>query len=169
MQTVIRQASIDDKKAIWDFITVAYEKTAQYKIPDRWNWEYLKNPFVDNSKTELPIFIALKNGHIVGQICAILCHMKIGEEICQVAATGDLIVLPECRGEGIAQALVQAAMEYYNIHIAIFCHDITRRIYYNSMDSLRFKAIPIYRRFIKINRDSVFYFMMTKTSKYNWL
>jgi GNAT superfamily N-acetyltransferase len=168
MQTIIRQASIDDKNAIWDFIKVAYENRARYKIPDRWNWEYLNNPTLENKSKELPIFIAIKDGHIAGQICAILYEIKIGEELQHIAGGVDLVVLPICRKEGVGQKLVQAIAEHYKLYMAISMSDITWRIYdrcgYNKL-----KAIPTYRRLVKISDASVKRYLIRKTKNHLWL
>ena len=168
MQTFIRQASIDDKMAIWDFIKVAYGDSAQYKIPDRWNWEYLENPSVDKNGKKLPIFIAIKDGQIAGQICAILSQIKIGDEIHQIAEGVDLVVLPICRGEGIGQKLIQSIAEHYKLYMVISAGAVTRRIY-ERLGYNKIEPIPIYRRLVKVNRESVFHFLMRKTENHMWL
>jgi GNAT superfamily N-acetyltransferase len=168
MQTIIRQASIDDKNAIWDFIKVAYKDFARYKIPERWNWEYLNNHILDSKSKELPIFVAIRDGHIAGQICAILFQIKIGEELHHIAGGVDLVVLPICRGEGVGQKLVQTIAEHYKLYMAISMSDITWRIYdrcgYNKI-----KAIPTYRRLAKVSRASVTRFLIRKTKNHLWL
>ncbi|MGO9138314.1 MAG: GNAT family N-acetyltransferase [Syntrophales bacterium] len=171
MQTIIRQASIDDKMAIWDFIEEAYEDAAKYKIPTRWNWQFLENPLVDKSGKELPIFIAIKGDHIVGQLCAILGQIKIGAEIHRVAASCDLVVLPECRGEGIAQRLIQAVAENYEIYYTISCSEPTMRIF-DRIEHLgyhKLELVPTYRRFVKLNREFIFRYLMQKTVKHSWM
>ncbi len=168
METIIRQATIDDKKDIWDFINIAYGDHAKDKIPDRWNWAFYEHPLTNKSQKALPIFIAIKDGHIVGQLCAIQSYMKIGEEIHPAVAGCDLIVLPECRGEGVAQRLFQAVVEQFQIFLAIAFAKATQRILYR-MNPLRLEPIPTYRRFQKIDKDSVFYFLMQKTSNHSWM
>jgi len=165
MTTVIRQAIIDDKQAIWEFLMAAYGEFSRYKIPDRWIWEFLDNPLNDMSRKELPIFIAIKDGHIVGQLCAILGEMKIGDEIHPAVAGCDLIVLPECRGQGLAQALIQAVVEHYKIYLAISFAQSTKRIYYR-MEPLRLDTIPTYIRFQHVSKESVVQFLMQKTANH---
>jgi GNAT superfamily N-acetyltransferase len=171
MDTIIRQASLDDKFEIFEFINLAYGDLSRNKIPGRWNWQFFENPLVDKNGKKLPIFIAIKDGHIAGQLCAVLSQIKIGEEICQVAASCDLVVLPECRGEGIGQRLIQALAEYYKIYYTISCSGTTRRIFdrIEHLGYYKFEPIPTYRRLVKVNKDSVFYFIMLKTQKYLWL
>ena len=168
MEIIIRQAYIDDKMAIWDFIKAAYGDHAKDKIPDRWNWEFYENPLTNEKQQALPIFIAIKDSHIVGQLCAIQSQMKIGEEVHPAVSGCDLIVLPECRGQGIAQRLIQAVVDHFQIYLAIAFAKATRRIYYR-MDSIRLEPIPTYRRFQKMDAESVFYFLMQKTTNHRWM
>lgn len=168
MQTLIRQATIDDKKDIWDFINIAYGDHAKDKIPDRWNWAFYEHPLTNKSQKTLPIFIAIKDGHIVGQLCAIQSYMKIGEEIYPTVGGCDFIVLPECRKEGVAQRLLLAVVEHFQILLAIVFAKATQRIL-SRMNPVRLEAIPTYRRFQKIDKDSVFYFLMQKTSNHIWM
>lgn len=165
MQTIIRQASIDDKIAIWQFITVAYGPSAQNKIPDRWNWAFLENPIANKSSKGLPIFIAIKDGKIVGQICAILYQVKIGGKMHCMACGVDFIVLPVCRGEGVGHKLIKAIVEHYGLYMNTYMAAITRRIY-NNLEFIEFEPIPTYRRFVKLNRATVCTYLMQKTIKY---
>ena len=165
MQTVIRQASISDKIAIWDFIKVAYGDSAQNKIPDRWNWAFLENPLVNKSGKELPIFIAIKDGKIVGQICAILYQIKIGDKMHCMACGVDFIVLPICRGEGVGQKLMQAIVEYYGLYMNTYMAASTRHIYHR-LGFSEFEPIPYYRRLVKLNSATVCAYLMQKTTKY---
>lgn len=170
METIIRQALLSDKIGIWEFIKKAYGDSACFKIPDRWNWEYLENPWVQKNTKYLPIFLAIKDGEIAGQLCAVLSDIKIGDEIHHVAASCDLIVLPRWRGEGIAQRLIQAVAEHYRIYYTISCSGTTRRIFDRiEKDGYRkYRAIPTYRRLVKVNEQSVLEFIIMKTRKHDW-
>jgi len=168
MPTVIRQACIDDKSAIWDFLKKAYGDASSLKIPDRWNWEYLENPYVDEGGKELAIFIAINNGEIVGQMCATPCQIKIGDEIHQIAPAADLIVLPHCRGKGIAEKLVKAIAEHYKLYMSISCAPTSRRIF-DRLGCNTIESIPCYKRLVKVNPEIVFRFLMRKTKNHLYL
>ena len=165
---IIRQGLIDDKKAIWDFIRAAYSDSIKYRIPDRWNWEYLDNPSADKSGNKLPIFIAIKDGQIVGQICAIVYQIKIGEEMHRIAGGVDLVTLPNCRGEGIGQRLIRAIAEHYKLYMAISMDPVTRRIY-ERLEYSKMEPIPIYRRLMKLDRESTSRLLMAITRNHLWL
>ena len=56
--TTIRQATLADKAAIFDFLRIAYARGSEFKFPDRWEWAFERNPFVEG----LPIWIAIAEG-----------------------------------------------------------------------------------------------------------
>lgn len=164
MQTIIRQASISDREAIWDFIKIAYEDKAQYLIPDRWTWLYLENPFLDKDTKELPIWLAIKDGHIVGQICAFPVEIKIGNEMRRAAWGTDLVVLASCRREGLAQKLTQGIVEHYGLWMGIMMADASRRIF-ERFGCANIEPVSIYRRFAGLDRDSFFRLFVQKLKR----
>jgi len=165
MQTIIRQASIADKGALWDSIKIAYGDLAQHMIPDRWNWQYLDNPFLDKNAKELPIWIAIKGDRIAGQICAIAVEIKVGDEIHHAVWGVDLIVLPTYRRQGIGRRLIEAIIEHYGFYMALWMSPATRRIYHRLGGCIDIEPVPVYRRLVKLNRDSVFRYLMTRTRR----
>ena len=56
MSITVRQATIDDKLEIFSFLDLAYGENARYKYPERWEWQFVHNPF---KPTELPVWIAI--------------------------------------------------------------------------------------------------------------
>lgn len=171
MQTVVRQATIDDKNAIWDFISVAYGNEARDKIPDRWNWEFLENPLVDKSRKEIPVFIAIKDGNIIGQMGEMLCQIKIGEDMYRIGTGVDLIVHPDYRRYGIAKKLIEAISKHLDVRYTIVRSKITTKILdtYKQLGYQKFKTIPVYRRFVKLDRVSASHFLTVKTANHLWM
>ena len=51
----VRQATLDDKQKIFEFIRLAYPNRWKYKIPERWEWEFELNPFCPPG--QLPIWM----------------------------------------------------------------------------------------------------------------
>ncbi len=73
----VRQATPADQAAIYEFIQTAYAGRSEYKIPERWAWAYLNNPFKETAA--LPIWIAVGgDGRVVGQTCALIEPLKLG-------------------------------------------------------------------------------------------
>lgn len=164
METIIRQALLTDIKEIWDFLKIAYGESAKYKIPERWNWEFIENPLNNKKDNKIPIFIAIKNGVIIGQACAILNKIKIGNEIYSSIAGCDLMVLPEHRKEGLAQKLIEKLAEHYKIFLAISYAAATKRIY-DRMKHIKLEPVPTYFRFQRIESDILYYYLLQKTAK----
>ena len=91
VEPTVRQATLNDRDAIWEFTKAAYGDLAQYKIPQRWNWQFWDNPFVDQREEKLPVWIAVKDGRIVGQTCGSQVVIKIGDRIEQGAWGGNSV------------------------------------------------------------------------------
>src|SRR3990172_11710019 len=103
---IIRQATLKDKDALWEFIKNAYEGEekglSRFKFPKRWIWQFTENPFFKETGDKLPIWIALKDDRIVGQICFQPVEVKIGDKIYNASYGSDMIVSKDCRGGGIS-------------------------------------------------------------------
>ena len=150
----IRQASLSDKEAIWNFIKLAYPNSHCNMIPDRWNWQYTQNPNISKITEELPIWIALKDASIVGQLCTIPVEIKTEGGVYPAVWGVDLIVLPSCRGEGVGRRLIQEAAEKRQFYMAIEMSDTTKRIY-NRLNYPDLAPVPVYRRIVHLSADLV--------------
>lgn len=123
---LIRQATLDDRAAIHEFIRTAYADRAQYKIPERWQWQFVDNPFW--SGPGLPIWIAVDGARVVGQTGAMLEPLKFGAAATRVAWSVDTYVLPEYRGQGLGHRLQQANQEHHRVFISLAMSEQNRRI-----------------------------------------
>jgi GNAT superfamily N-acetyltransferase len=168
VQAIIRQASIADREALFDFVRVAYGDRAKHKIPDRWKWYFQDNPFLRGDGERLPIWIAIKDGRIVGQWCAVPVEMKIGEEVRQASWGIDLIVLPTCRGEGLASRLFHAFAEHYELRMSVSMTAITRHIYTRE-GSISVAPVSVFRRLVGLNRRSILLYVQARLRRWPWL
>ena len=123
----VRRATIEDQNAIFEFIKMAYVGRWQYKIPERWQWEFIDNPFLFDDG--LPIWIAVEeDGSVVGQTCALVEPIKIGEEVHKVGWSVDTFLLPEYRGQGIGFQLQKANDQANEIFMSLSMSKANRRI-----------------------------------------
>ncbi len=123
----VRQATPADQEALFAFIRQAYEGRWQYKIPDRWAWLYVDNPFLEGSA--LPIWIAVtEGGEVVGQTCAMIEPIKIGTRHTRVGWSVDTFVLPAYRGQGIGYRLQEANDRANPLFMSMFMSAANRRI-----------------------------------------
>jgi len=105
--TEVRRATLADKQAIFNFLAKAYGDKARYKFPERWEWQFENNPF--RNSDELPVWVAVdEEGSVVGQICAMIEPLLLGDEIHRLSWAVDLVVLPEHRRRGIGFELCDA-------------------------------------------------------------
>ena len=145
----IRRATLEDKPKIFKFIQNAYTNIWQYRIPDRWEWEFLKNPHL-NSK-DLPIFIAIdSDGEVIGQSCALIEEAKIGSEIYKIGWGVDAFVLPEYRGQGIGMQLQKANDEARAIFMSLSMAKSVRKMKIR-LGSTPIDPVPVYRRYQRLS------------------
>lgn len=143
----VRRAKVEDKPAIFNFIQNAYTGRWQYKIPDRWNWQYVENPFI--SSKELPIWIAINSdGEVVGQSCAMMEPLKLGSTVRSMAWGVDLIVDPQYRGQGLGSELKKANDESHDIFMSLTMADRTQRI----NTELGFASIQPVPTYLRVNQ-----------------
>jgi len=148
---MIKRATLEDKPEIYRFIQKAYIIIWQYRIPDRWEWEFLKNPHLGNA--DLPIFIAVdSDGKVVGQSCAMIEKVKIGSEIYKLGWGVDAFVLPEYRGQGIGMQLQIANDEAQVIFMSLSMAKAVRRMKVR-LGSTPIDPIPVYRRYQRFSSD----------------
>ena len=147
----IRRATLEDKPEIFEFIQNAYTNIWQYRIPDRWEWEFLKNPHLGN--TDLPVFIAVdRDGKVVGQSCALIEEVKIGTEIYKLGWGVDAFVLPEHRGQGIGMQLQKANDEARAIFMSLSMAKSVRKMKVR-LGSTPIDPIPVFRRYQRFTSD----------------
>jgi hypothetical protein len=114
----VRRATLADKQAIFKFLPKAYTGRSQYKFPERWEWQFEKNPF--RRGCELPVWIAVdEGGAVVGQIGAMFEPLRIGAEVHRLGWAVDLVVLPECRGQKVGFKLTTAIHHGSDILMAL--------------------------------------------------
>ncbi len=123
----VRRAELADQEAVFAFIRQAYEGRWQYKIPERWAWLYLNNPFLEGP--DLPVWVAVtERGEVVGQTCAMIEPVKIGGTRTRVSWSVDTFVLPAYRGQGLGYRLQEANDRANPLFMSMFMSSANRRI-----------------------------------------
>ena len=149
----VRQATPADRPAIFDFIRQAYAGRWEYKIPERWEWEYVDNPYLE--KGDLPIWIAVTdNGQVVGQTCAMIEPLKLGEAVHRVGWSVDTFLLPEYRGQGIGYRLQKANDEANPIFMSLSMSAANRRIKVKQ-GSIPLPPVTAFERPVRYRPDAV--------------
>lgn len=126
MSVVVRQATREDKPALFEFIRKAYGQDSARKIPDRWRWEFEENPEWKGS--DLPVWIAVDGEKIVGQTCAMPFRLRFGGTTYSASWSVDTIVLPECQGQGIGTLLQRANAQANPIFMSLSMSKANRTV-----------------------------------------
>lgn len=138
----IRQATLADREAIFNFIKQAYPGRWQYKIPERWEWLYVNNPYL--KAAELPLWIAVDSKeNVVGQTGALVEPLVIGGDDFRVGWSVDTFLLPEYRGQGLGRKLQQANDEANPIFMSLSMSDANRHIK-TSLGSILLEPVSTY-------------------------
>lgn len=162
MEVLVTQAAKEDEKIIEEFLKIAYKDRWQFKYPDRWYWEFVNNPYWAGDK--LPIWIALQDGRLVGQTCAMYSPLMVGGYLYKVAWSVDTIVLPECRGGRIGNRLQRASANHNKIFMSLSMSEANRRI------KIKFGSIPVdpvcvYTKRMSYHRDTIYKFFIKRAEK----
>jgi GNAT superfamily N-acetyltransferase len=152
-EIVIRQATLADREAIFAFIRQAYAHKIDLRIPDRWEWEFVHNPFRAPGAA-LPIWIALDDEQVVGQSCAMMTPFKIGVWEGPAAWGVDAYVLPDYRGRGIGTALQQANRDGNPVWISVTMAETVQHIK-EKLGSVRTHPVEVWSRRVRVMPEHV--------------
>jgi hypothetical protein len=149
----VRRAALSDKQAIFEFLSKAYAGRAQYKFPERWEWQFEKNPFRQGD--ELPIWIAVdEKGTVVGQDCTMFEPLKIGTEAHRLAWPVDSIVLPEYRNQKIGSRIFEAHFSDKAIFVALAMAE-TSRHFLTKRGGIPIDSVAVFDRVVRFDPLSI--------------
>jgi GNAT superfamily N-acetyltransferase len=122
----IRRAGEADREEIGRFLGLAYHPWGQFKYPERWQWQFVHNPF--RPPGELPVWLAISEGAIVGQVANTHVRLKVGGQVVRAVNQSDLVVLPSHRRSGVARALMTASLEGVDGALNLWMSSTTEKI-----------------------------------------
>jgi GNAT superfamily N-acetyltransferase len=156
---LVRQATVADKPALFEFLRRAYPDRAQYKFPARWEWEYEHNPF---ARGTLPIWIALDGDRVIGQSGALVEPLVLDGRETRVGWGVDFFVLPEYRGRGLGTRLQQANNAGNEIFMSLSMAATAARI--KTHIGLRpLPPVPVYTKIVRHDPVSVLHTLAART------
>jgi GNAT superfamily N-acetyltransferase len=149
----VRQATPADQDAIFEFIRHAYAGRWQYKIPERWDWIYVNNPYLDEGM--LPLWIAVdEHGIVVGQTGALVEPLMVEAKEYRVGWSVDTYLLPEFRGQGLGRELQQANDAANPIFMSLSMSNANRHIK-KSLGATPLDPVSIYVKTLRHFPDQV--------------
>lgn len=149
----VRQANLADRPRIAEFLPIAYPGRAQYKYPERWQWQFIDNPFVHGFEG-IPIWIALAEDRIIGQTCAQLEPFKVGDQQTTVGWSVDTFVCPEYRGYGIGKQLQKANQDAHRLFMSLSMSAANRGIK-KKLGATQLPVVKVLDLRIGIDREQV--------------
>ncbi len=105
----IEQFRIAETEALLSFLQNAYPSEPKRSNPDFWTWHFLENPYTDPG--DLPVWVAVSGGQIVGHLAGILVKLKAGSAETRAIWIVDFIIRADFRGKGLGKRLALAAQE----------------------------------------------------------
>lgn len=154
MTITIRQATIDDKPAIFAFLDKAYGEKARYKYPERWEWQFERNPF--RNPNLLPLWIAeTEDGNIVGQIGSQIEPLKLGDNLHHKIYWGvDLVVLPDYRNQKVGYNL-NLAMVKQNDNIIALPMSGAYRHYLLKIGAKEVDVTQVFQKYLHLDASAI--------------
>lgn len=96
----------DDRDAVFSLYRDVFGEEAGDLFERRWDWQFEGNPARQNAP--LLIWLAEKDGEIVGHLASFPQRMKVVDQVFVVYHDCDLIVSPKVRRQGVGRHLVKA-------------------------------------------------------------
>jgi len=127
-----------------EFLRTTYPNNQRKSDPRFLNWYFLKNPNVNPES--IPLWIAVDNGRIVGQLATIPVELKVGTTKADAIWILEFILLPEYRGRGLGKQMVIAAQEKYPTMITLGINEASTRVF----DSLGWSPMGSIHRYHKL-------------------
>ncbi len=163
MSIRIRRASLDDRPAIEHFIRLAYEQLAPFKGPDRWFWQFVDNPFLDGMGELLPIWIALDDEDVVGQIAVQGTNVQVAGRRHAAGWCVDVMILPAYRGQGLGHRLHEAVARDVPILLMLTMAPATRRLAEHS-GAITLGPTRQFSRWGRLRAEDVSRFLIRRTA-----
>ena len=153
MTITVRRAVPADKAEIFKFLLEAYGENGHHKFPERWEWQFERNPYKPDD--QIPVFVAIdENGKIVGQSAAMYEPLKVGAEYHTLAWALDAIVLPDYRGQNLGFETLRINCESSPLWMGMIMAPSSRHI----LEKLGCQAVDnvsSYRRVTRFDTASV--------------
>ena len=144
----VRQACVDDWPLIRTFIDQTYGAGAPFKGRARWDWAFLDTPFARDADGRVPVWIALENGAVAGQIALQPGRVWLDGAPHEAGWIVDVMVHPAHRGRGVGHLIQQAMKETGRTLVTLTMAEATRRM----AEKAGCVTLPPVRQMVRIGR-----------------
>lgn len=157
---LIKRVTKQDRDGLIAFFQQAYSdqyNASQYKNTDlivrKWNWYNLENPYI--SKCQIPSWMCLHKGRIVGHFATIPISLKFGGNSVQAAWGRDLIVAPKFRNYGVGPFLIHQVIQENRDLFVFLIAGLNDDVYtiYRKFDFADLGLIPLYVKILNFEKS----------------
>lgn len=124
----VRQARVEDWPLIKTFIDRAYGAGAPFKHERRWRWQFLDTPYGAEPCGKAPVWIAVKDGTVAGQIALQPGRVWLDGEALPAGWIVDVMIAPEHRGQGLGHKIHDTLKATGRTLVTLTMAEATRRI-----------------------------------------
>lgn len=103
---VIRRYETADREGVLELDETVWNRN---RSPEWFAWKYEQNPYV----SDLPIYVAERDGEIVGARPLLVFKLRIGDSTHFALQPADTMVHPDHRGKGLFTRMTKQAIETY--------------------------------------------------------
>jgi GNAT superfamily N-acetyltransferase len=167
MGVEIRQGRTSDREAIEAFLAEAYGTRAAYKGPERWTWQFERNPFAFTADGSVPVWIAVDDGRVVGQIALQQAALKIEDDTVPAGWIVDVMVLQSHRGGGLGHLLYEAVARDVDILVTLTMAEATRRMA-ERLGAITLGDVHQLSRPVRLDPESVRRYLLARTIYHPW-
>jgi len=159
----IRRALLSDYPRIAAFIREAYEESAPFKERERWEWQFVNNPYLGSEDGRVPVWIAEVPGKVVGQIAVQAGAIEIDGVTHPAGWIVDVMILPAYRGLGLGHRLYTAVAAECPILVTLTMAEATRRMA-ERLGAVDLGEVKLYSRLIHLDGRTVQRYLQTRTT-----
>jgi hypothetical protein len=164
---IVRKATRSDQPAISRFIEDAYGERARYKATPRWTWQFIDNPFGRRHGDEVPVWVAVDRGRVVGQIAVQKGLLQVEEETLEAGWAVDIMILRSHRGAGLGHRLHDAVASDVDILMALSMAQASRRMA-ERQGRVALAEVHQLTRWVRLDAVSVRRYLLLRTARHRW-
>jgi hypothetical protein len=165
---LVRRATSADRPALATFIAEAYGARAVFKDERRWLWQFVRNPAARSRDGDVPVWIALDGGAVVGQIAVQEATLRVEGISVPAGWIVDVMVLPSHRGAGLGHRIHDALAGDIPLLVTLTMAPATRRISERA-GCITLGPVHQYSRWARLDADTVGRYVSTRTVGHRWV
>jgi GNAT superfamily N-acetyltransferase len=159
----VRRARLCEYPKIAAFIREAYQELAPFKARERWDWQFVLDPYTHSRDGHVPVWIAEDSGKVIGQIAVQEGTLEVDGISHSAGWIVDVMILPSHRGLGLGHRLYAAVAKEIPILITLTMAPATRRIA-EGVGAIDLGEVKLYSRCTLLDERTVQRYFLARTA-----